>query len=84
MGRYVGLDAHADTRTLAVMGPTGRRLTSRVVATNGHALREALRAIRGGVHLCLEEGTRGPGCTRSSNGQTEEIRHKHGTRVAPD
>jgi hypothetical protein len=33
MDRYVGLDAHAQTCTLAVMGPTGRRLTSRVVET---------------------------------------------------
>lgn len=57
MDRYVGLDAHAQTCTLAVMGPTGRRLTSRVVETNGHALLEAIRGIPGRVHLCLEEGT---------------------------
>jgi transposase len=57
MDRYVGLDAHAQTCTLAVMGPTGRRLTSRVVETNGHALREAIRGIPGRIHLCLEEGT---------------------------
>jgi hypothetical protein len=31
MDRYVGLDAHAETCTVAVMGPTGKRLTSRVV-----------------------------------------------------
>jgi transposase len=57
MDRYVGLDAHAQTCTLAVMGPTGKRLTSRVVETNGRALVEAIRAIPGRVHLCLEEGT---------------------------
>jgi transposase len=57
MDRYVGLDAHAQTCTLAVMGPTGKRLTSRVVETNGHALLEAIRGIPGRVHLCLEEGT---------------------------
>ena len=57
MERYVGLDAHAQTCTLAVMGPSGRRLTSRVVETNGQALVEAIRAIPGRVHLCLEEGT---------------------------
>lgn len=57
MERYVGLDAHAETCTLAVVGPSGRRLTSRVVETNGRALVEAIRSIPGRVHLCLEEGT---------------------------
>jgi transposase len=56
MDRYVGLDAHAQTCTLAVMGPTGRRLASRVVETNGHALVEAIHGIPGRIHLCLEEG----------------------------
>ena len=57
MERYVGLDAHAETCTLAVMGASGRRLTSKVVETNGQALVEAIRSIPGRVHLCLEEGT---------------------------
>ena len=43
--------------TLAVMGPTGRRLSSRVVETSGRALKQAMREIPGRVHLCLEEGT---------------------------
>jgi transposase len=57
MERYVGLDAHAETCTLAVVGPSGRRLTSKVVETNGRELVEAIRGIPGEVHLCLEEGT---------------------------
>ena len=57
MDRYVGLDAHAKTCTLAVVGPSGRRLTSKVIETNGQALIEAIRSIPDRVHLCLEEGT---------------------------
>jgi hypothetical protein len=57
MERYVGLDAHAETCTLAVLGPSRRRLTSKVVETHGRALVEAIRSIPGQVHLCLEEGT---------------------------
>jgi len=57
MERYVGLDSHAETCTFAVVGPSGRRLTSRVVETNGKALVETMRSIPGQVHLCLEEGT---------------------------
>jgi transposase len=45
------------TCTLAVMGPSGKRLTSRVVETNGRALVEAIRSIPGRRHVCLEEGT---------------------------
>lgn len=57
MDRYVGLDGHAESCTLAVMGPSGKRLKSMVVETNGQALLEAVRSIPGRIHLCLEEGT---------------------------
>ena len=57
MDRYVGLDGHAESCTLAVMGPTGKRLKSMVVETNGQVLLEAVRSIPGRIHLCLEEGT---------------------------
>lgn len=57
MDRYVGLDAHAKTWTLAVLSRSGKRLKSLVVETNGQALVEAVKGISGDVHLCLEEGT---------------------------
>ncbi len=57
MDRYVGLDAHTVSCTLGVMGPSGKRLKSMVVETNGQALLEAVRSIPGQIHLCLEEGT---------------------------
>lgn len=57
MDRYVGLDAHSQSCTLAVVGPSGKRLKAMVVETNGQALVEAVRGICGSIHLCLEEGT---------------------------
>jgi transposase len=57
MDRYVGLDVHAQSCTLAVMGPSGRRLKQLVVETNGAALVEAIQGIPRRRHLCLEEGT---------------------------
>ena len=57
MARYIGLDAHATTCTLAVVGPSGRRLGSQVVETNGSALIEAVKTVARPRHLCLEEGT---------------------------
>lgn len=57
MERYIGLDAHAESCTLAVVSATGKRLGLQVVETNGAALRQALRAIAGTRRVCLEEGT---------------------------
>jgi len=57
MDRYVGLDAHAKTCTIAVLSRSGKRLKSMVVETNGRALVDAVKGIAGDVHLCLEEGT---------------------------
>ena len=57
MERYIGLDAHASSCTIAVMGPDGKRLGSYVVETNAKALIEVIRSIPGHRHLCLEEGT---------------------------
>ena len=57
MERYIGLDAHASSCTLAVVGPSGKRLGSHVVETNARALIEVLRGIPRKRHVCLEEGT---------------------------
>lgn len=56
-GRYIGLDAPASSCTLAVVGPSGKRLGSHVVETNARALIEVLRGIPRNRHVCLEEGT---------------------------
>ena len=56
MDRYIGLDAHKETCTLAVMGPSGKRIKERVVETNIKLLIEEIRSIAGTLHLCMEEG----------------------------
>ena len=57
MDRYIGLDVHAQSCTLAVVSSSGRRLKLQIVETNGRALLDAIKAIPGRVHLCMEEGT---------------------------
>lgn len=57
MERYVGIDAHAASCTLAVVSASGKRLQSLVVETNGQALVNAIKTIPGRLHVCLEEGT---------------------------
>jgi hypothetical protein len=57
MDRYIGLDAHSSSCTVAVIGPSGRRLQSQVLETNAKVLIDFLKTIPGTLHLCLEEGT---------------------------
>jgi transposase len=56
MERYLGLDAHAASCTLAVISAKGRKLRDFPVETNGQALVEAVRMIPGHKHLVFEEG----------------------------
>ena len=57
MDRYIGLDAHAASCTLAIVSEAGKRLRDFPVETNGAALVEAVRAVPGHRHLIFEEGT---------------------------
>jgi transposase len=57
MERYIGLDAHSSSCTVAVVGPRGRHLQSQVIETNAQALINFLVTIPGNRHLCTEEGT---------------------------
>lgn len=57
MERYIGLDAHSQTCTAAVMGVSGKRLREQVLETNGKLLVDFVKAIAGRRHLCFEEGT---------------------------
>ena len=53
MDRYIGLDVHASSCTVAVVGPSGKRLGTQVVEANAGALIEVLRGIPKRRHLCL-------------------------------
>ncbi|MBU1702017.1 MAG: hypothetical protein KJ970_19590 [Candidatus Eisenbacteria bacterium] len=57
MDRYIGLDAHSSSCTMAVVGPSGRRLQSKVLETNARELIDFLKSLPRPRHLCLEEGT---------------------------
>ena len=45
MDRCIGLDAHASSCTVAVVGPSGRHLQSQVLETNARSLIEFLKTI---------------------------------------
>lgn len=57
MERYIGVDAHASSCMLGIVGPSGKRLGWLVVETNARAMIEVLHQIPRNRHVCLEEGT---------------------------
>ena len=57
MDRYIGLDAHSSSCTVAVIGPSGKRLQTQVLETNAKVIINFIRIIPGNRHLCFEEGT---------------------------
>jgi transposase len=56
MDRYIGIDAHSGSCTVAVMGPSGKRLRQYVVDTQAKVLIDLLKGVAGTKHVCLEEG----------------------------
>lgn len=56
MTRYIGLDAHSQTCTVAVMGPSGKRLREKLLETNAKLLVDFIRDVPRPRHLCMEEG----------------------------
>jgi len=57
MERYIGLDAHASSCTVAVLGPSGKKLQSQVLETNAKILISFLQTIPKNRRLVFEEGT---------------------------
>ncbi len=73
MERYLGLDVHAASCTLAVVSQTGKRLKDLPVETNGQALVEAIRVIPGRKHLVFEEGLQSAWLYETLRSHVDEI-----------
>src|SRR5688572_601537 len=56
MERYIGLDAHSETCSLAIMDGKGKRLRLTVLETRAELLIDFLDKIPGTKRLLLEEG----------------------------
>ena len=55
--KYVGLDVHRDTISVAVLNAEGKLVMQSVIATKATAIVELLRGLRGELHITFEEGT---------------------------
>jgi len=55
--KYVGLDVHQATTVAAVREESGRIIARTILPTEGRAIVEFFRGMRGAIHVALEEGT---------------------------
>ena len=55
--RYVGLDVHRDTISVAVCDSRGKLMFERVIPTSAAAVLELVELLRGKLHVAFEEGT---------------------------
>ena len=55
--RYVGMDVHRDTISVAVLDESGRLMMQSVLATRAGAVLDFIHGIRGGLQVTFEEGT---------------------------
>ena len=55
--KYIGLDVHRDTISVAVLNADGKLVMQSVMATRASAILDFLRGLRGTLHVTFEEGT---------------------------
>ncbi len=55
--KYVGLDVHQSTISVAVLNADGQLVMQSVIATHASTILEFLRGLRGSLHVTFEEGT---------------------------
>ncbi len=55
--KYVGLDVHTETISVAVLDAEGQLVMQSVLATRAGAILDFLHGLRGTIHLTFEEGT---------------------------
>jgi transposase len=55
--RYIGMDVHKETVSIAVRNQTGKIVMETVIETRANAILDCIRGIRGELHITFEEGT---------------------------
>src|SRR5262245_38889824 len=55
--KYIGLDVHQATISVAVMDPTGKLVMECILETKASTILEFLAGLRGSLSIAFEEGT---------------------------
>jgi len=55
--KYIGMDVHKETISLAVMNSTGKLLMESIIETKASTILQFFAALRGNLRVTFEEGT---------------------------
>ena len=55
--KYIGMDVHKETISIAVLNSSGKLVMQSVIETKATTIVENVRGLRGDLHVTLEEGT---------------------------
>src|SRR3989441_1262741 len=55
--KYIGLDVHKETISIAVLNSSGKLVMESILETNASTILEFIRGLHGSLHVTFEEGT---------------------------
>lgn len=55
--KYIGLDVHMETISIAVMNSAGKLLMESIIETKASTVLQVIQGLRGDLHVTFEEGT---------------------------
>src|ERR1700733_7093583 len=55
--KYIGLDVHQATISVAILDSTGKLVMEAILETKAETILQFLRGLRGSLHVTFEEGT---------------------------
>ena len=55
--KYIGMDVHKETISIAVLNSSGKLVMESVIETKAITIVQFVRGLRGDLHVTLEEGT---------------------------
>ena len=57
--KYIGMDVHKETISIAVLDSVGKRVMESIIETKAATILEFMEGLRGSLHVTFEEGTWG-------------------------
>ena len=60
--KYIGMDVHKETISIAVMKGDGKLVMESIIETKANTILQFIEGVRGDLHVTFEEGTWAAGC----------------------
>ena len=72
--KYIGMDVHKETISIAVLNSSGKLVMESIIETKASTILQFLQGLSGSLHVTLEEGTcAGYDCTIFSSRVTSVL-----------